>query len=187
MQKQVWKPGNMLYPLPVVLVSCQGKEKKPNMITIAWTGTICSDPPMVSISVRKERYSYRLIKESGEFVINLTTEEMVRATDYCGVRSGSKHDKFAETGLTPAPSSVVSAPMILEAPVSIECRVRDVISLGSHDMFLADVVAVNAAQEYMDESGRFDLAKANPIVYSHGTYYALGKELGTFGYSVKKS
>lgn len=187
MQKQSWKPGNMLYPLPVVLVSCQGKDGKPNLITIAWTGTICSDPPMVSISVRKERHSYDLIRESGEFVINLTTEDMARATDYCGVRSGRKVDKFAETGLTPVPSTVVRAPMVGESPVSIECRVKEVLPLGSHDMFVAEVVAVNAAEAYMDADGRFDLSRANPIVYSHGTYFGLGKELGTFGYSVKKS
>lgn len=187
MRKQSWKPGNMLYPLPVVLVSCQGKDGKPNMLTIAWTGTVCSDPPMVSISVRKERYSYGLIRESGEFVINLTTEALAWATDYCGVRSGSKVDKFAETGLTPVPSTVVGAPMIAEAPVSIECRVKEVVPLGSHDMFVAEVVAVSAAEAYMDANGRFDLSKANPIVYSHGTYFGLGKALGTFGYSVKKN
>ena len=177
----------MLYPLPVVLVSCQGKDGKPNLITIAWTGTICSDPPMVSVSVRKERYSYDLIRESGEFVINLTTEDMVRATDYCGVRSGRKVDKFAETGLTPVPSTVVGTPMVGESPVSIECRVKEVLPLGSHDMFVAEVVAVNAAEAYLDADGRFDLSKADPIVYSHGTYFGLGKKLGTFGYSVKKS
>ncbi|MBO4696918.1 MAG: flavin reductase family protein [Lachnospiraceae bacterium] len=185
MAKQSWKPGNMLYPLPVVMVSC-ADGGKPNILTVAWTGTICSDPPMVSISVRKERYSYDLIKKSGEFVINLTTEALVRATDYCGVRSGRKEDKFERTGLTPVPAEVVKAPLIAESPVNIECRVKEIKELGSHDMFLAEVVAVHADEAYMDEGGKFDLSFAKPIVYSHGTYYCLGKALGTFGYSVKK-
>lgn len=176
----------MLYPLPVVMVSCRDGEGKPNIITIAWTGTVCSDPPMVSISVRKERHSYDIIKKSGEFVINLTTEALVKETDYCGVRSGSKVDKFAETGLTAVPGTKVNAPLIAEAPVNLECRVTEVKELGSHDMFLAEVVAVHADEAYMDEQGRFDLSLAKPIVYSHGTYYCLGKPLGTFGYSVKK-
>lgn len=186
MAKMLWKPGNMLYPLPVVMVSCRDGEGKPNIITIAWTGTVCSDPPMVSISVRKERHSYDIIKKSGEFVINLTTEALVKETDYCGVRSGSKVDKFAETGLTAVPGTRVNAPLIAEAPVNLECRVTEVKELGSHDMFLAEVVAVHADEAYMDEQGRFDLSLAKPIVYSHGTYYCLGKPLGTFGYSVKK-
>lgn len=186
MAKMLWKPGNMLYPLPVVMVSCRDGEGKPNIITIAWTGTVCSDPPMVSISVRKERHSYDIIKKSGEFVINLTTEALVKETDYCGVRSGSKVDKFAETGLTAVPGTKVNAPLIAEAPVNLECRVTEVKELGSHDMFLAEVVAVHADEAYMDEQGRFDLSLAKPIVYSHGTYYCLGKPLGTFGYSVKK-
>ena len=186
MAKMLWKPGNMLYPLPVVMVSCRDGEGKPNIITIAWTGTVCSDPPMVSISVRKERHSYDIIKKSGEFVINLTTEALVKETDYCGVRSGSKVDKFAETGLTAVPGTRVNAPLIAEAPGNLECRVTEVKELGSHDMFLAEVVAVHADEAYMDEQGRFDLSLAKPIVYSHGTYYCLGKPLGTFGYSVKK-
>ncbi len=187
MAKQVWKPGNMLYPLPVVMVTCQDDDGKPNIITIAWTGTICSDPAMVSISVRKERYSYDMIRRSGEFVINLTTEDLAWATDYCGVRSGSQTDKFARTGLTPIPASKVKAPLIKEAPVALECRVREVLPLGSHDMFIAEVVAVDADEAYMDENGKFDLAKANPLVYSHGTYFTMGKEIGKFGYSVKKN
>lgn len=187
MAKQVWKPGNMLYPLPVVMVTCRDEKGTPNIITIAWTGTICSDPAMVSISVRKERYSYDLIRQSGEFVINLTTEELARATDYCGVVSGRQVDKFAKTGLTAIPASKVKAPLIAEAPVALECRVKEMIPLGSHDMFLAEVVAVDADEAYMDANGKFDLAKANPIVYSHGTYFTMGKELGRFGYSVKKS
>lgn len=186
MAKQSWKPGNMLYPLPVVMVSCADENGKPNIVTIAWTGTICSDPPMVSISVRKERHSYEMIKKSGEFVINLTTEELVRATDFCGVRSGSRVDKFKEAGLTPVPADVVKAPLIAESPVNIECRVTEVKELGSHDMFLAEVVAVHAEEAYMDDQGKFDLSLAKPIVYSHGTYFSLGKALGTFGFSVKK-
>ncbi len=186
MGKITWKPGNMLYPLPVVMVSCCDKAGKPNIITIAWTGTICSDPAMVSISVRKERHSHKMICETGEFVINLTTEELVRATDFCGVRSGKDVDKFAECGLTAIPGQKVSAPLIAESPISLECVVREVKELGSHDMFIAEVVSVTADDRYMDESGRFDLAKANPIVYSHGTYFSMGEKLGTFGYSVKK-
>ncbi len=186
MGKMTWKPGNMLYPLPVVMVSCCDKNGKPNIITIAWAGTICSDPAMVSISVRKERHSYEMIKETGEFVINLTTEELVRATDYCGVRSGRDVDKFTECGLTPIPANKVSAPLIAESPINLECVVREVKELGSHDMFIAEVVSVSADEKYMDASGRFDLAKADPIVYSHGTYFGLGEKLGTFGYSVKK-
>lgn len=187
MGKQMWKPGNMLYPLPVVMVSCKGKDTKPNIITIAWAGTICSNPPMVSISVRRERYSYDLIRETGEFVINLTTKELAYATDYCGVRSGRDEDKFQTMGLTAVPCPPLSVPMIQEAPVALACKVKEVIPLGSHDMFVAEVVAVHADEKYMDENGKFDLAKAEPIVYSHGTYFDLGKPLGTFGYSVKKS
>lgn len=187
MAKQVWKPGNMLYPLPVVMVTCQDEDGKPNIITIAWTGTICSDPAMVSISVRKERYSYDMIRRSGEFVINLTTEDLAWATDYCGVRSGRQVDKFVETGLTPIPAAKVNAPLIKEAPVALECKVKEILPLGSHDMFIAEVVAVDADEAYMDENGKFDLAKANPLVYSHGTYFTMGKEIGKFGYSVKKN
>ncbi len=186
MAKMLWKPGNMLYPLPVVMVSCREGNGTPNIITIAWAGTICSDPPMVSISVRKERHSYNMIKNSGEFVINLTTEDLVRQTDYCGVRSGRNEDKFATTGLTAVPATKVGAPLIAESPVNLECKVKEVKELGSHDMFIAEVVAVHADEAYMDEQGKFDLSKANPIVYSHGTYFSLGKSLGTFGFSVKK-
>ena len=186
MGKQVWKPGNMLYPLPVVMVSAADKEGVPNIITIAWAGTICSNPPMVSISVRKERYSYRIIKETGEFVINLTTKELAYATDYCGVKSGRDVDKFKEMHLTPIPGVEVKAPLIAESPVSLECRVREVKELGSHDMFIADVVAVHADEKYMDEKGRFHLDKAEPIVYSHGSYVTTGETIGTFGDSVKK-
>lgn len=187
MGKELWKPGNMLYPLPAVMVSVADKEGRPNIITVAWAGTICTNPPMVSISVRPERYSYPIIKETGEFVLNLTTKELVYATDYCGVKSGREVDKFKELGLTAVPADQVKAPLIGESPVNIECRVREVKPLGSHDMFLADVVAVHADQRYMDENHRFHLEKADPIVYSHGTYFTCGEALGTFGFSVKKA
>ena len=186
MAKISWKPGNMVYPLPAVMVTVRGKDGKDNIITIAWTGTVCTNPPMLYISVRKERYSYEMLKESGEFVVNLTTEEIAKATDFCGVRSGENMDKFKETGLTKEEASVVNCAMIKESPVNIECKIREIIPLGSHDMFLADVVNVNVDEQYMEENGKFDLGKANPIVYSHGTYYKTGKQLGTFGYSVKK-
>lgn len=186
MGRQSWKPGNMLYPLPAVLVSASDKQGGKNVFTVAWTGTICSDPPMVSISVRPERYSYHMIQETGEFVINLTTESLAFAVDYCGVKSGRDVDKFKEMRLTPVPAEKVKAPLIKESPVNIECRVTEVKKLGTHDMFLAEVVAVHADEAYMDENGRFFLAKARPLVYSHGTYFALGKELGSFGYSVRK-
>ena len=186
MAKQTWKPGNSLYPLPAVMVSCRGKDGKDNIITIGWTGTICSDPAMAYVSIRKERYSYDLIKESGEFVINLTTKALARATDYCGVKSGRDVDKFKEMNLTKEEASVVNAPMIGESPVNIECCVTEVKPLGSHDMFMAEVVAVHADEAYMDEKGKFSLIDANPIAYCHGTYYTLGEKLGTFGYSVKK-
>ena len=186
MGKQLWKPGNMLYPLPVVMVSLADRDGRPNIITLAWVGTVCTNPPMVSISVRPERYSYPILKETGEFVINLTTEELAAATDYCGVRSGRDVDKFKETGLTREKADIVKAPMIKEAPVSIECRVKEIRELGSHHMFLAEVVAVHADERYMDENNRFDLNRARPLVYSHGEYLGTGKKLGTFGYSVKK-
>jgi len=186
MAKEIWKPGNMLYPLPVVMVSVQDKNGKNNIITIAWAGTVCTNPPMVSISVRPERYSYSIIKETGEFVINLTTKELAYATDYCGVKSGREHDKFKEMNLTPVPASVVSAPLIKESPVNIECKVTECKPLGSHHMFLAEVVAVHAEGQYMDENSKFHLELAEPIVYSHGTYFECGKPIGTFGYSVRK-
>lgn len=186
MAKQSWKPGNMLYPVPAVLVSCQGKNTKPNMLTIAWAGTICSDPPMVSISVRPERYSYQLIRETGEFVINLTTEELGRATDYCGVVSGRDVDKWKKTKLTPMPSTVIHAPGIKESPVNLECRVTQMLKLGTHHMFLAEIVAVHADEKYLDEKGKFHLEDSNLLAYSHGTYFSLGEELGRFGYSVRK-
>ncbi len=185
-EKEQWKPGNMLYPIPVVMVSCAGETYKPNIITIAWAGTVCSSPAMVSISIRKERYSYDIIKESGEFVINLVTKELVKKADYCGVRSGREVDKFKEMKLTPSKSTKVSAPGIDESPVNIECVVKQIIPLGTHDMFLAEVVGVTVDKRYMDEKGRFHLNDSGLIVYSHGEYYALGDLLGKFGYSVKK-
>ena len=185
--KQEWKPGNMLYPVPAVMVSCQRKGEKPNIITVAWAGTICSDPVMLSISVRKERYSHSIIKETKEFVVNITTKDTCFATDYCGVKSGRYVDKFKEMRLTPQAASKVSAPLIDECPVNIECRVVDIKELGSHDMFIAEVVAVHADEAYMDERGKFDLAKAEPIAYSHGEYYTLGEKVGKFGYSVART
>lgn len=186
MSKQVWKPGNMLYPLPVVMVSVAGKDGEKNILTVAWAGTICSDPPMVSISVRPERYSYHMIQETGEFVINLTTKDLAFATDYCGVKSGKDVDKFKEMGLTAIAGEKVKAPLIAESPVNIECVVKEVKKLGSHDMFIAEVVSVHVEDAYLDEQQKFHLEKAEPIVYSHGAYLATGEQLGTFGYSVKK-
>ncbi|MDE7222525.1 MAG: flavin reductase family protein [Acetatifactor sp.] len=186
MEKQLWKPGNMLYPLPVVMVSVTDGRGRDNIITVAWAGTICSDPPMLSISVRPERYSYSMLKQTGEFVVNLVTEKLVFATDYCGVKSGRDIDKFKELKLTRLPAAQVGAPLIGESPVNLECRVKQVLTLGSHDMFLADIVAVHADQQYMDEKGKFHLDQAHPVVYSHGAYLATGEKLGTFGYSVRK-
>lgn len=186
MAKQVWKAGNMVYPLPVVMVSCVEGDGTPNIITVAWTGTICTNPAMVYISVRPERYSYDMIKNSGQFVINLTTEAIAKQTDYCGVRSGRNVNKFEEMKLTPEKASQVKAPLIKESPVNIECELVKIVPLGSHDMFIANVLAVNVDEAYMNEKGKFELAKANPIVYSHGEYYGLGDLIGTFGYSVRK-
>ncbi len=186
MAREIWKPGNMLYPLPVVMVSVADREGKANIITVAWVGTVCTNPPMVSISLRPERYSSPIIKDTGEFVINLTTRQLAFATDYCGIKSGREVDKFKELGLTPLSAKEVRAPLIAESPVNIECRVRQVMPLGSHDMFLADVVAVHADEKYMDDTHKFHLDKAEPIVYSHGAYLVCGEQLGTFGYSVKK-
>ncbi len=187
MKKQTWKAGNMVYPLPVVMVSCKEEGKPANIVTVAWTGTVCTNPAMVYISVRPERHSYDMIKNSGEFVINLTTKDLTFATDYCGVRSGRDVDKFKEMKLTPLPASQVGAPLIGESPVNIECKVEQILPLGSHHMFLAKVVAVNIDEQYLDEKGKFHLEKANPVVYSHGEYYDLGELVGTFGYSVRKT
>lgn len=186
MAKQKWKAGNMVYPLPAVLVSCGDKEGNVNLMTAAWTGTICSEPPMVYVSIRKERYSHHMIKETGEYVINLTTEKLAEATDFCGVRSGRDMDKFKEMKLTPVKGELQYAPMVAESPVSIECKVTDVMELGSHDMFIAEVTAVYVDEQYMDAKGTFHLEKAEPLVYSHGQYYGVGKHLGGFGYAVRK-
>lgn len=198
MSKQAFKPGNMLYPLPAVMVSCQYKDAfdpeckktelqgKPNIITVAWVGTVCTNPPMLSISVRPERYSYHIIEQSGEFVVNLTTEALVRAADFCGVRSGRDIDKFREMHLTAQPSREISAPGIAESPVNIECRVQQILPLGSHNMILANVAAVTVEDSYMDETGKFHLNDTGLISYSHGAYFLLGKQMGTFGYSVSK-
>ena len=176
----------MLYPLPVVMVSMADRNGKNNIITIAWAGTVCSDPPMVSISVRPDRYSHAILRDTGEFVINLTTRELAYATDYCGVTSGRDVDKFAKLELTPLPAKVVHAPMIGESPVNLECRVSQTIPLGSHDMFLAEVVAVHADKRFMDDQNKFHLEQAESIVYSHGAYLLCGSQIGTFGYSVRK-
>lgn len=177
----------MIYPLPAVMVSTADKEHNSNILTVAWTGTVCTNPPMAYISVRPERYSYHMLKESGEFVINLTTKKLARATDYCGVRSGRDVDKWKECRLTKGrASSLEYAPVIKESPVNIECRVKSVQELGSHHMFLAEITAVQADEAYMDEKGRFDLDQTGLIAYSHGEYLDLGKKLGTFGYSVRK-
>ena len=186
MSKQSWKPGNMLYPLPVVMVSCNRKGEKPNIVTVAWTGTICSDPAMVSISVRPERYSHDIIEETGEFVINLVTKDLTYATDYCGVRSGRDVDKFKEMNLTPLPSKMIDAVGIEESPVNIECKVVEVKKLGSHDMFIAEVVNATVDDRYMGESNKFNLNDSDLVAYSHGEYFTLGEKIGTFGYSVRK-
>lgn len=184
--KQTWRPGNMLYPLPAVMVSCGREGERPNIITVAWAGTVCSSPAMVSISVRKERYSYDIIKETKEFVINLVTKDLVYATDFCGVRSGRNVDKFKEMHLTPLESEQILAPAIAESPVNIECKVKEVIPLGSHDMFLAEVVSVRVDDTYMNADGKFMLNETGLVTYSHGEYFELGKKLGSFGYSVRK-
>ena len=186
MAKEIWQPGNMLYPIPAVMVSCGREGEVPNIITVAWAGNVCSSPAMLSISVRKERYSYDIIKETGEFVVNLTNKKLVKATDWCGVRSGRDYDKFKEMNLTPQKSNKISAPGILESPVNIECKVKQILELGSHDMFVAEVMCVDVDDKYMDDKGRFDLKKAGLIAYSHGEYFSLGEKLGKFGYSVVK-
>ena len=176
----------MIYPLPAVLVSCGEQPEEYNMLTVAWTGTICSDPAMCYISVRPERHSYQIIKRTGEFVINLTTEALARATDWCGVRSGKDYNKWQEMGLTPSPATIVKAPLIEESPVSIECRVKQIIPLGTHDMFIAEVVNVVVDEQYLDEKGKFDMVRAGLMAYSHGEYFTLGRSLGHFGWSVRK-
>lgn len=186
--RERWKPGTLIYPLPAVLVSCGATPEEYNLLTVAWTGTVCTNPPMCSISLRPERHSYEIIRRTGAFVINLTTQALARATDWCGVRSGRDCDKFREAGLTPLPSDRVEAPLVAESPVNIECRVRQRLPLGSHDLFLAEVVGVQVDPAYIDPAtGRFDLERAGLIAYSHGEYFALGRSLGRFGWSVRKN
>ncbi|MGL4520863.1 MAG: flavin reductase family protein [Phocaeicola sp.] len=185
--KQDWKPGTMIYPLPALLVSCGSTEEEYNLITVAWAGTICTNPPMCYISVRPERHSYPLIKRDMEFVLNLTTTDMAFATDWCGVRSGKDYNKFKEMKLTPGKASIVKAPIVEESPLCIECKVTQIIPLGSHDMFIAEVVNVKADEKYLNaETGKFELADSNPLVYVHGGYFELGPKIGKFGWSVQK-
>ena len=186
MAKEVWRPGNMLYPVPPVMVSCGREGETPNIITVAWAGTICSDPAMLSISVRKERFSHDIIRDTGEFVVNLTSKKLAYAADWCGVKSGRDLDKFKEMKLTPLKSQKISAPGIEESPVNIECKVKQVVELGTHDMFIAEVVSVSVDDKLLDNKGRLDLGKAKLVAYSHGEYFMLGEKLGKFGYSVAK-
>ncbi len=185
--KQQWKPGTLIYPLPAVLVSCGSNVDEYNMITISWTGTICSNPPMCYISVRKERHSHSILQKNMAFVINLTTEDMAFATDWCGVKSGKNLNKWKEMNLTPEHAQEVNAPIIKESPLNIECKVLEIKELGSHDMFIAEVVNVQADEKFIDKkSGEFKLSEAKLIAYSHGNYYSLGKQIGKFGWTVKK-
>ena len=186
MSKVTWKPGTFLYPLPAVMVSC-GDMEKSNIITVAWTGILNTDPAMVYISVRPSRYSYNMIKESGEFVINLTNKDLAYATDWCGVKSGEKVDKFKEMKLTKERAQFVKSPMIKESPVSVECKVKEIRELGTHHMFVAEVLAINADEKYINEKGAFDISKCDLIAYSNGNYYTLGKKIGRFGFSVQKN
>lgn len=186
MSKINFKPGNMLYPLPAVMVTCGDIRRESNIVTVAWTGTLCTNPPMVYIALRPERHSYKLIRDSGEFVINLTTRQLVQATDYCGVRSGRDHNKWKDCHLTPEPADTVKCPLIKESPVNIECRVQQILTPGSHHVFIADVTAVHVEERYLDEKNSLHLDRAGLIAYSHGNYFDLGKALGSFGYSVRK-
>ena len=184
--KEYWKGGNMLNPLPVVMVSMKDNNGNTNIITVAWCGNVCTNPPILYISVRPERYSYDIIKETKEFVVNLVSKDLTYACDYCGVKSGRDVDKFKKLNLTPLESKYVKAPSILESPVNLECRVREIIPLGSHHMIMADILGVTVDSKYMDEKGRFSLEDANLIAYNHGEYYTLGEYTGKFGYSIKK-
>jgi flavin reductase (DIM6/NTAB) family NADH-FMN oxidoreductase RutF len=186
MAKTHWKPGTIVYPIPAVMVSCGATPEEYNILTIAWTGTINSDPPMCYISVRPGRHSYEIIKRTGEFVINLTTEKLAKATDWCGCRSGRKYNKWKEMNLTPVPAQKINAPVIGESPVNIECSVKDIIELGSHHMFVSEVVGVTIDDTFLNEEKAFSFAKAKPLVYSHGHYFGLGKNIGKFGWSVQK-
>ena len=185
MSKVMWKPGTFVYPIPAVMVSC-GNMEKSNIITVAWTGIINTNPAMCYISVRPERYSYNIIKETGEFVINLTSKELTYATDWCGVKSGKDVDKFKEMKLTKEKCNFVNCPAIKESPVSIECRVKEIKELGSHHMFMAEVLSINADEKYIDEKGAFDISKCNLVAYANGKYFELGEQVGKFGYSVQK-
>ena len=185
MSKITWKGGTLLAPVPAVMVSC-GDMEKSNVFTVAWTGIINSTPPKTYISVRPSRHSYGMIKESGEFVINLTPEALVRACDSCGVLTGAKVDKFAKFKLTKEKGQEVSAPLIAESPLCLECRVTDIVPLGTHDMFIADIVAVDIEESLVDADGKLHLEKAKLTAYAHGDYFALGRKLGSFGYSVRK-
>ena len=185
MSKTMWKPGTFIYPIPAVMVSC-GTMEKSNIITVAWTGIINSNEPMCYISVRPERYSYNIIKESGEFVINLTSKDLTYATDWCGVKSGRDVDKFKEMNLLKEKCNFVKCPAIAESPVSIECRVKEIKELGSHHMFMAEVLSINADEKYIDEKGAFDISKCDLVAYANGKYFELGKQIGKFGYSVQK-
>lgn len=185
--KEIWRPGNMIYPLPAIMVSCGASPDEYNVFTASWVGTICSDPAMCFVSIRQSRHSYEIVKRNMAFTLNLTNEDLARATDWCGVRSGRDYNKFAEMNLTPMKGVKVDAPYINEAPMSIECRVKQIIHLGTHDMFIADVMNVLADKRFIDpQTGEFDLKKANLIAYSHGEYFKLGEKIGNFGWSVKK-
>ena len=185
MSKIIWKPGTFLYPIPAVMVSC-GTMEKSNIITIAWTGIINTNPAIVYISVRPNRFSYELIKKQGEFVINLTNKDLVFATDWCGVKSGAEFDKFKEMNLTKEKGKFVKCPLIKESPVSVECKVKEIKELGSHNMIIAEVLSIDADEKYIDENGAFDINKCDLIAYSNGKYYSLGKQIGKFGFSVQK-
>ena len=186
MPKEMWKPGNMLYPVPPVLVTCHNKKGESNMLTVAWAGTICSTPAMLSVSVRKERYSHAMLMETGEFVVNLPTEDLVWETDEAGVRSGRDMNKWESLHLHQEEGKILSVPMISECPVNMECKVKQVLELGSHDLFLAEIVAVHVDSALLDEKKRLQLEKAKLLAYSHGQYFGLGNVLGSFGFSVRK-
>lgn len=186
MAREYWKPSNMLYPVPAVMISCADENGRANIMTAAWTGTVCSDPVMLSVSIRPERYSHDIIERTGEFVVNLTTKRLAFAADWCGVRSGRNYDKFREMHLTRMPCRIVKAPGIAQSPVCLECRVRNILHLGSHDMFIAEVVSTDIDDQYVDQTGKLNLDKAGLLTYSHGEYFSLGDLIGKFGYSVEK-
>lgn len=172
-----------LYPVPAVVVSCADPPAPPNLITLAWVGTVCSEPPMLSIAVRPGRHSHPIIKKTREFVVNIPRADQVRAVDICGMHSGSSTDKFAAAGLTAGPAAFVKAPLVEEFPVNIECRVREVLSLGTHDLFIGEILCVHADEEVLDEGGELAAERLNPLAYVSGEYYALGKAVGSYGFS----